>query len=97
MGNKNYQMVLDRAIDIQQQLPGVNGMHYELEDTKKFEDMVHDKIQELQIELEEADIPREKEILVSQIGTLECVLGHLYRLNVSNDDKIQAIEITAEI
>jgi hypothetical protein len=61
--------------------------------------MVHDKIQELQIELEDADIPREKEILVSEIGTLECVLGHLYKLKVSNDDndKIQAIEIATEV
>jgi hypothetical protein len=70
-------------------------MHTELEDTKKFEDMAHDKIQELQIELEDADSPREKEILVNEIGTLECVLGHLYKLKVSNDDKTKAIEIAA--
>jgi hypothetical protein len=30
---------------------GVNEMHSELEDTKKFEDMVHDKIHELQPKL----------------------------------------------
>jgi hypothetical protein len=89
--------VLDRAIDIQQQPQGVSEMHSELEDTKKFEDIVHDKIQELQIELGDADIPREKEILINEIETLECVLGHLYKLKVSNDDKIQAIEIAAEI
>ncbi|MGA7369414.1 MAG: hypothetical protein WBX01_09805 [Nitrososphaeraceae archaeon] len=91
---------LDRAIDIQRQLPGVKEMHSELEDTKKFEDMVHDKIQELQTELKDSDIPREKEILVNEIETLECVLGHLDNLkaNVDNDDdKTQAIEIAAEI
>jgi hypothetical protein len=46
-----------------------------------------------------SDITREREVLINEIETLECVLGHLYKLKVSNDDndKTQTIEITAEI
>ena len=55
--------------------------------------MLHDKIQELQIELEDSNIARGKEVLVNEIGTLECVLGHLDKLKVSNDDESRAIKI----
>ena len=90
--------VLDGAHDKQQQQQeqqqlGVTKMHSELKDTKKFENMLHDKIQELQIELEDSNIAREKEVLVNEIGTLECVLGHLDKLKVSNDDESRAIKI----
>jgi hypothetical protein len=64
-----------------------------LEDSKKFENMLHDKIQEIEIELENSNTAREKEVLVNEIDTLECVLGHLDNLKVHDDDKIQAIEI----
>jgi hypothetical protein len=57
--------------------------------------MVHDKIQELQIELEDADIPKEREILINEIETLECVLGHLYMLEADDKHKTQTIEIAA--
>ena len=90
--------VLDRAHDKQQQQQqqlGVTKMHSELEDTKRFENMLHDKIQELQIELEDSNVPREKEVLVNEIKTLECVLGHLDKLKVSNDDETRAIKIVA--
>ena len=42
--------ILDRAIDGRQRL-GVSKIQLELEDTKKFENVLHDKIQELEIEL----------------------------------------------
>ena len=54
--------VLDRAIDGRQHL-GVNKLRLELEDTKKFENMLHEKIQELEIELEDSNTAREKEVL----------------------------------
>ena len=91
--------VLDRAHDKrEQQQLGVTKIHLELEDTKKFENMLHDKIQELEIELEDSDAPREKEVLVNEIQTLECVLGHLDNLKAGdgddgNDDQTRAIEI----
>ena len=51
----------------------------------------HDKIQELEIELEDSNIDREKEFLVNNIDTLKCVLGHLF--NLKYDKQVRAIEI----
>ena len=76
--------VLDRAIDGRQHL-GVNKLRLELEDTKKFENMLHEKIQELEIELEDSNTDREKEVLLNEIDTLRCVLGHLLNLKPGGD------------
>ena len=76
--------VLDRAIDGRQQL-GTTKIRLELEDTKKFENMLHDKIQELEIELEDSNTDREKEVLLNEIDTLRCVLGHLLNLKPVGD------------
>ena len=59
-----------------------------LEGTKKFENMLHDKIQELEIELGKSNTAREKEVLVNEIGTLECVLGHLFNLKSGSDETL---------
>ncbi|MPZ07065.1 MAG: hypothetical protein GEU26_11735 [Nitrososphaeraceae archaeon] len=83
--------ILDRAIDGQQQL-GVTKKRLELEDTKKFENMLDEKNQELEIELEDSNTDREEEILVKEIGNLKCVLGHLFNLK-SGGDKTRSIEI----
>jgi len=83
--------VLDRAIDGRQQL-GLSEVRLELEDTEKFEKMLHEKIQELEIELEGSNTDREKEVVVNEIQTLKCVLGHLFNLK-SGGDKTRAIEI----
>jgi hypothetical protein len=71
--------ILDQTNDKQQQL-GITKLHLELDDTKKFENMLHDKIQELEIELEDSIIAREKEVLTNRIDNLNCVLGHLFNL-----------------
>ena len=83
--------ILDRAIDGCQQL-GVNKEKLELEDTKKFVNMVHDKIQELEVELEDANSVREKDVLRNEIENLNCVLGHLFNLR-SDGDEARTIEI----
>lgn len=83
--------VLDRAIDSRQQL-GLSEVRLELEDTEKFENMLHDKIQELEIELENSNTDREQEVLLNEIDALKCVLGHLFNLK-SGGDKTRAIEI----
>jgi hypothetical protein len=69
--------ILDQTNDKQQQL-GITKLHLELDDTKKFENILHDKIQEL--ELEDSIIAREKEVLTNRIDNLKCVLGHLFNL-----------------
>lgn len=83
--------ILDRAIDGRRQL-GVNKIRLELEDTQKFENIVHDKIQELHIELEDSDSAREKEVLTNMVDTLKCVLDHLFKLKPRGDE-IRTVEI----
>ncbi|MGH9974465.1 MAG: hypothetical protein ACRD8Z_01320 [Nitrososphaeraceae archaeon] len=82
--------VIDRAIDRRQQL-GVSEVRLEPGDNEKFENMLHDKIQELEIELEDSVTDREKEVLINRIETLNCVLGHLFNLKYSK--KARATEI----
>lgn len=48
--------------------------------------MMHDKIQELEIELENSNTVREKEVLRNEISTLQCVLGHMSNLKPRSDD-----------
>jgi ACT domain-containing protein len=60
--------VLD-TVDGHRQL-GVNRTKLESEDIKKFENMLDDKMQELELELEDSNSDREKEIVVNQIDTL---------------------------
>jgi hypothetical protein len=81
--------VLDQAIDRQQL--GIDKVRLELEDTKKFDNLLHDKIQELEIELEDSNTDKEKEIIVNQIDTLNCVLNHL--LNLKYGENVRAIKI----
>jgi ACT domain-containing protein len=83
--------ILDQAIDTRQAL-GVSEIRLELEDIKKFENMLHDKIQELEIELEDSHAGREKEVLRNRIETLLCVLEHLFNLKPI-DSKRQAVGI----
>ena len=82
--------ILNRAIDSRQQL-GVSEVRLELEDTEKFENILHDKIQELEIELEDSNNDREKEVVINEIQTLKYVLGYLFNLKYS--EKARATEI----
>jgi hypothetical protein len=87
--------VLDRAVDGQRHL-GVNRLQLEPNDIKKFENMIYDKIQELEIELENSNSIREKEVVTNQVDTLKCVLDHLFKLKPRGEE-IKAIQIAAEI
>jgi len=76
------QWVLDGADDNreQRQRIGVDEMRLESEDIIKFENMLHEKIQELQVELVESYSIRESDITMHEIETLECVLDQLSKL-----------------
>jgi ACT domain-containing protein len=87
--------ILDQAIDARETL-GVSEIRLELEDIKKFENMLHDKIQELEIELEDSHAGKEKEVLRNRIETLLCVLEHLFNLKPI-DNKRQAVGMTTII
>ena len=83
--------VLDKLLTDDSRLGVANG-RLESEDFKKFENMMHDKIQELEIEPEDSDTTREKEVLRDEIDTFKCVLGHLFNLK-SDGDEAQTIRI----
>src|SRR5918996_6398451 len=82
--------ILDQANDKRQQL-GVTKMRLELNDAKTLENILNDKIQELEIELEDSITAREKEVLTNEIDALKCVLGHLFNLKPGGDE-IRAME-----
>jgi hypothetical protein len=84
--------ILDRAIDGRQPL-GVTKKQLELEDIKKFENMLNDKIQKLEIEIGNSNTAREKKVLLNEIDSLKCVLGHLFKLKPGSDET-QVLEIT---
>ena len=67
---------------------GASNIRLELEGTKKFENMLHDKIQELKLELGDSNTALEKEVLVNEIDTLQCVLGHLFNLKSGSDETL---------
>ena len=50
--------------------------------------MLHDKIQELKIELGDSNTASEKEVLVNEIDTLRCVLSHLFNLKSGSDETL---------
>lgn len=71
--------ILDQTNDKRQQL-GVTKLRFELDDAKKLANILDEKIQETEIELEDSITTREKEVLLNKIDTLKCVLGHLFNL-----------------
>lgn len=60
MDDENFiRWVFDRAIDRRQQL-GISKIRLELEDTKKFEKILLEKILELEAELQDSNTNRER-------------------------------------
>jgi hypothetical protein len=57
----------------------------------QFENMLQERIQELNLKLKEANNLRELDILINEIDTLESMLGRLSDLKYG--DKVRAIEI----
>jgi hypothetical protein len=63
----------------------------ELSEIIEFENIIKERIQELNLELKSSNNLKESDILINEIDTLECVLGHLSDLKYG--DKTRAIEI----
>jgi hypothetical protein len=57
----------------------------------EFENMLQERIQELNLKLKEANNLRELDILINEIDTLESMLGRLSDLKYG--DKVRTIEI----
>jgi hypothetical protein len=57
----------------------------------EFESILKKRIEELNLKLKDSNNLRESDILINEIDTLDCVLGHLS--NLKYGDKARAIEI----
>ena len=83
--------ILSRDIDQKQVQLGTTKMRLELTDTIEFENILNERIQELNLKLKESNNLRESDILINEIDTLESILGRLADLKYG--DKARAIEI----
>jgi transcriptional regulator of heat shock response len=83
--------ILTRDIDRKQVQLGTTKMRLQLSDIIEFENILHNRIEELNLKLKESNNLRESDILINEIDTLESVLGRLADLKYG--DKARAIEI----
>jgi hypothetical protein len=70
---------------------GATKRRKKLAEIIEFEYILGERIQELNMKLKDSDTPRESDILINEIDTLECILGHLSDLKYG--DMTMAIEI----
>jgi hypothetical protein len=75
----------------ERQQPGTTKKRLEIADCVEFENTLQERVQELNLKLKECNNLRESDILINEIDTLECTLGHLSDLKYG--DRVRAIEI----
>jgi hypothetical protein len=66
--------ILNRDNDDRQQV-GATKKHLETMETVEFENMLQERVQELNLKLKESNNLRESDILINEIDTLESILG----------------------
>jgi len=66
-------------------------MRLELAETIRFENILSERVQDLNLKLKDSNNLRESDVLINEIDTLESVLGRLSDLKYG--DKARAIEI----
>jgi hypothetical protein len=82
--------ILERVDEQQEQL-GATKQRQELAETIEFENILKERIQELNLKLKDSNDLRESDILINEIDTLESILGQLSDLKYG--DMTMAIEI----
>jgi hypothetical protein len=66
-------------------------MRLQFADCIEFENILQNRVQELNLKLKESDNLRESDILINEIDTLETILGRLADLKFGN--RVRAMEI----
>lgn len=84
------QPILNRDHDERLQV-GVSKNRLEMMDEIEFENTLQERIQELNLKLQESNNLRESDILINEIDTLESILGRLSDLKYG--EKVRVIEI----
>src|ERR671919_364398 len=70
---------------------GTTKMRFELSDCIEFENVLRNRVQELNLKLKESNNLRESDIIINEIDTLESILGRLADLKYG--DRVRAMEI----
>ena len=83
--------ILNRDNKRKQVQLGTTKIRLELTDIIEFENILQNRVQELNLKLKESNNLRESDVLINEIDTLESVLGRLADLKYG--DKTRAIEI----
>jgi DNA repair exonuclease SbcCD ATPase subunit len=88
---RHVRSILNQVNELEQEKLGETKQRQELADIIEFENILGERIQELNLKLKDSDHLRESDILINEIDTLECVLGHLSDLKYG--DVARGIEI----
>lgn len=83
--------ILDQDNELKQVQLGTSKIRLELADVIKFENILEERIEELNIKLKESNNLRESDILINEIDTLDSILGRL--MDLKYGEKARAIEI----
>jgi hypothetical protein len=83
--------ILNRNNEQKQVQLGTTKMRLQLADCIEFENLLRNRVQELNLKLKESDNLRETDILINEIDTLESILGRLADLKYGA--KVRGIEI----
>jgi hypothetical protein len=83
--------ILNRKNEHKQIQLGTTKMRLELSDCIEFENVLQNRVQELNLKLKESNNLRESDILINEIDTLESILGRLADLKYG--DRVRAMEI----
>jgi hypothetical protein len=83
--------ILKRDNEHKQIQLGTTKMRLELSDCIEFENILQNRVQELNLKLKESNNLRESDILINEIDTHESILGRLADLKYG--DRVRAMEI----
>jgi hypothetical protein len=84
--------ILNRDNEHKQVQLGTTKMRLQLADCIEFENILQNRVQELNLKLKESDNLRESDILINEIDTLESILGRLADLKYGEKTGIEIAE-----
>ena len=87
---RTIQSILNRDIDERQQL-GITKKRLEMMDTIEFQNALQERVEELNLKLQDSNNLRESDFLINEIDTLDCILGRLADLKYGAETR--AIEV----
>jgi hypothetical protein len=83
--------ILNRDNEHKQVQLGTTKMRLQLADCMEFENILQNRVQELNLKLKDSNNLRESDVLINEIDTLESILGRLADLKYGN--RVRAMEI----